>query len=83
MQPEGSITRWISQLKAGDGDAAEALRETYFRRMVDLAQHRLQHAPRQAADERSPWHRRRPAWRSARRCAGFRRARRLRRRRDP
>lgn len=32
MDADGSITRWINQLKAGDRDAAEALWETYFRR---------------------------------------------------
>src|SRR5262245_3491912 len=51
MQADGSITRWITQLKAGNHDAAEALWTTYFRRMVALAQHRLQRAPRRAADE--------------------------------
>jgi RNA polymerase sigma factor (sigma-70 family) len=51
MDADGSITRWINQLKAGDRDAAEALWETYFRRMVELAQRRLQNAPRRAADE--------------------------------
>lgn len=51
MQAEGSITHWITQLKAGNADAAQPLWEAYFRRMVDLAQHRLQHAPRRAADE--------------------------------
>src|SRR5262245_685987 len=51
MADEGSITRWIAQLKTGDADAAQALWEKYFRRMVELAQQRLRHAPRRAADE--------------------------------
>jgi DNA-directed RNA polymerase specialized sigma24 family protein len=51
MDADGSVTRWIHQLKAGDRDAAEALWEKYFRRMVGLAQRRLEHAPRRAADE--------------------------------
>lgn len=51
MHAEGSISRWIAQLKGGDADAAQALWETYFRRMVELARQRLQHARRRGADE--------------------------------
>jgi RNA polymerase sigma factor (sigma-70 family) len=51
MHAEGSITRWISQLKAGDDAAVQALWEAYFRRLVDVAERRLVHAPRRAADE--------------------------------
>lgn len=51
MQSEGSVTRWITQLGHGNADAAQGLWETYFRRMVELARQRLQHAPRRAADE--------------------------------
>jgi hypothetical protein len=50
MQAEGSITRWISQLKAGDDDAVQALWEAYFRRLVDVAQRPP--TPRRAADEK-------------------------------
>jgi len=51
MATEGSITRWIGQLKGGDVSAAQHLWENYFTRMVTLARHRLQAAPRRAADE--------------------------------
>jgi ECF sigma factor len=36
-QSEGSITRWIAGVKAGDFAAAQPLWERYFARMVDLA----------------------------------------------
>jgi DNA-directed RNA polymerase specialized sigma24 family protein len=38
---EGSITRWIAGVKAGDFAAAQPLWERYFARMVDLARARL------------------------------------------
>lgn len=51
MSAEGSITRWIGQLKSGDADAAQQLWNVYFTRMVHLARHRLEAAPRRVADE--------------------------------
>ena len=51
MSSEGSVTRWITQLRAGDQAAAQPLWERYFRRLVGLARARLQGAPRRAADE--------------------------------
>ncbi len=51
MSAEGSITRWIGELKTGDARAAERLWEAYFARMVRLARHRLEAAPRRVADE--------------------------------
>lgn len=51
MDPEGSVTRWISRLKDGDRAAAEALWRAYFHRLVDLARTRLRGTPRRAADE--------------------------------
>ncbi len=51
MSQAGSITRWIGQLKSGDSLAAQKLWEVYFARMVKLARHRLDAAPRRAADE--------------------------------
>jgi DNA-directed RNA polymerase specialized sigma24 family protein len=42
---QGSVTRWIADLKAGDLAAANGLWERYFARMVDLARTRL-HASR-------------------------------------
>jgi DNA-directed RNA polymerase specialized sigma24 family protein len=38
---DGSITRWIAQVKSGDLAAAQPLWERYFARMVDLARGRL------------------------------------------
>ena len=38
---QGSITRWIAELKQGDLGAANGLWERYFTRMVDLARTRL------------------------------------------
>jgi DNA-directed RNA polymerase specialized sigma24 family protein len=51
MDPEGSVTRWISRLKDGDRAAAEALWRAYFHRLVALARDRLRGTPRRAADE--------------------------------
>jgi DNA-directed RNA polymerase specialized sigma24 family protein len=51
MSSSGSITHWISQLKAGDPAAAQKLWERYFPRLVGLARKKLQGTPRQAADE--------------------------------
>jgi DNA-directed RNA polymerase specialized sigma24 family protein len=38
---QGSVTRWISDLKGGETQAAQGLWERYFTRMVDLARVRL------------------------------------------
>jgi DNA-directed RNA polymerase specialized sigma24 family protein len=51
MSSAGSVTHWISRLKAGDHAAAQPLWEAYFQRLVDLARARLRGAPRRAADE--------------------------------
>jgi DNA-directed RNA polymerase specialized sigma24 family protein len=51
MDPQGSVTRWLGQLQAGDPAAAQPLWERYFQRLVALARARLQGAPRRAADE--------------------------------
>jgi DNA-directed RNA polymerase specialized sigma24 family protein len=51
MDPEGSVTRWISQLKDGDRAAAQPLWEAYFQRLVALARTRLRGTARRAADE--------------------------------
>jgi hypothetical protein len=48
---EGSVTRWLGQLQAGDPDGALLLWERYFRRLVGLARKRLRGSPRRAADE--------------------------------
>ena len=51
MSPEGSVTNWIEQLKAGDQQAAQNLWERYVQRLLELARRKLGHAPRRAADE--------------------------------
>lgn len=51
MSPEGSVTRWLVQLQAGDPVAAEQLWQRYFQRLVGLARQRLRNAPRRVADE--------------------------------
>jgi RNA polymerase sigma factor (sigma-70 family) len=51
-QPDGSVTRWIGDLVAGDaaGSAAQKLWERYFERLVHLARDRLRTGPRGPAD---------------------------------
>jgi DNA-directed RNA polymerase specialized sigma24 family protein len=51
MSGDGSITRWLGPLRAGDPAAAEQLWKHYFRRLVGLARKCLQGGPRGAADE--------------------------------
>jgi DNA-directed RNA polymerase specialized sigma24 family protein len=48
---EGSVTRWIGGLKAGDPDAARLLWERYFADLVRLASARLRDRPRAFEDE--------------------------------
>jgi DNA-directed RNA polymerase specialized sigma24 family protein len=48
---EGSVTRWVGGLKAGDPDATRKLWDRYFADLVRLARSRLRTAPRAAADE--------------------------------
>jgi DNA-directed RNA polymerase specialized sigma24 family protein len=51
LASDGSVTRWIDTLKAGDRDAAQALWNAYFQRLVTLARARLRRTARRAADE--------------------------------
>ncbi len=51
MAPEGSVTRWLVPLQAGDSAAAQELWERYFRRLVGLARSKLQGSPRRGANE--------------------------------
>jgi len=49
MPSQGSVTRWIDPVQAGDPDAVRALWQ--FARLVGLARQKLRHAPRRVADE--------------------------------
>jgi DNA-directed RNA polymerase specialized sigma24 family protein len=51
MAPDGSVTRWLGQLQAGDPAAARPLWERYFRRLVELAHRKLRGARPRHADE--------------------------------
>jgi DNA-directed RNA polymerase specialized sigma24 family protein len=51
MSSEGSITRWIGQLQAGDSGAAQPLWERYFHLLVEVAGRKLGAAPRGADEE--------------------------------
>ena len=51
MGSDGSVTHWISRLKAGDHQAAQQLWQRYFQQLVLLARHKLRSAPRGMADE--------------------------------
>jgi DNA-directed RNA polymerase specialized sigma24 family protein len=48
---DGSVTRWIRQLKAGDHAAVQPLWERYFDRLVRVAREKLRGVPRRAEDE--------------------------------
>jgi DNA-directed RNA polymerase specialized sigma24 family protein len=48
---EGSVTRWMGGLKAGDPEAVRQLWERYFADLVRLARARLRDASRAVADE--------------------------------
>jgi DNA-directed RNA polymerase specialized sigma24 family protein len=51
MSSEGSVTRWVAAIKAGDAAAAQALWERYHRRLVGLARRKLESSRRRGADE--------------------------------
>jgi DNA-directed RNA polymerase specialized sigma24 family protein len=50
MSRDGSVTRWVDLLQAGDNEAVQPLWERYFHRLVGLARKKLQDSPRRAAD---------------------------------
>jgi DNA-directed RNA polymerase specialized sigma24 family protein len=51
MSPDGSVTHWVRELRAGNRAAAQQLWEGYYRRLVVLARQRLAGSPRRVADE--------------------------------
>jgi len=51
VSSDGSVTRWLDQVQAGDANAVQQLWQRYFSRLVGLARQKLRHAPRRAADE--------------------------------
>ena len=48
---DDDVTRWIAGLADGDDDAAQAIWEKYFDRLVHLARGKLEGLPRRSADE--------------------------------
>src|SRR6516162_9089180 len=51
MSSDGSVSRWIPPLQAGDPAAAQVLWEHCFHRLVKLARSKLRGTQRRAADE--------------------------------
>jgi DNA-directed RNA polymerase specialized sigma24 family protein len=51
MPSPGSVTVWITRLKAGDRAAVQPLWDAYFRRLVGLARKKLRHTRRRVEDE--------------------------------
>jgi DNA-directed RNA polymerase specialized sigma24 family protein len=51
MSSEGSVTRWIDRLQAGDEEAARQLWDRYFHQLVGLARKKLKNAPFRSAEE--------------------------------
>ncbi len=51
MSSDGSVTRWLAPLQAGDPTAVEELWKRYFQRLVGLARKKLRGAVLRAADE--------------------------------
>jgi DNA-directed RNA polymerase specialized sigma24 family protein len=51
MSANGSVTRWIDRVRAGEPDAARQLWHRYFDRLVRLARGRLREKARRSADE--------------------------------
>ena len=51
MPSQGSVSRMLDGLRAGDETTVRKLWERYFHRLVGLARKKLQNTPRRAADE--------------------------------
>jgi DNA-directed RNA polymerase specialized sigma24 family protein len=50
MSPDGDITQWIRQMKAGERQVVQHLWQGYFQRLVDVARRNLVALPRPARD---------------------------------
>ena len=51
MSGQGSISRWIEDLKEGDHVAAQMLWQEYLHKLINLARKKLTGSPRRTADE--------------------------------
>jgi len=51
MDSGGSVTHWIHEIKSGNPDAAQALWERYFERLVRLARSEMASSNRRISDE--------------------------------
>src|SRR5436190_588913 len=51
MSPGASVTYWLQRLQHGDREGVGLLWDRFFRRLAELARHRLGFCPRAAADE--------------------------------
>jgi RNA polymerase sigma factor (sigma-70 family) len=51
LEDPGSVTHWIVELKAGQPEAADALWQRYYERVINLARQRLGRLPQQAVED--------------------------------
>jgi RNA polymerase sigma factor (sigma-70 family) len=51
MADRGSVSRWLTDLKAGDQEAAQRIWERYYRMLVTLARKKLSASAKREADE--------------------------------
>ncbi len=51
LDSDGSVTRWVGDLKAGGENAAQPLWERYFDRLVHLARNKLRARPRAVVED--------------------------------
>jgi DNA-directed RNA polymerase specialized sigma24 family protein len=51
VSQDGSITKWIGELKAGDDEAARQIWQRYCQRLIELAHQNLRSSSRRVADE--------------------------------
>ena len=51
MSDQGSISRWVSELRDGRSSVASDLWRRYYERLIGLARHKLRDTPRRMTDE--------------------------------